>query len=231
MSYTKSLPKTIQSCFSSIADHYDRANAILSFGMHVRWNRALVKTLKSRSRLLDLCAGTGEIAFTYLQENPEGLATLLDFCPKMLGVAQRKGKAFEPRFVIQEGDAQALPFDSDAFDAISIAYGIRNVQEPMRCFREVYRVLQKGGVFSILELTRPKNPLLKWGHALYLATMLPILGQVIAKNRKAYSYLGRSIQKFFSSSLLREQLSEAGFVHIHQKKFMGGVATLMTCKK
>lgn len=206
-------------------------NALLSLGMHQKWNRRLAHAVKGSHHLLDLCAGTGEIAFHFLQENQQSLATLLDFCPEMLQVAQEKGAHYNPRFVIQEGDAQKLPFDDAAFDAATIAYGIRNVKEPMRCFQEVYRILQVGGCFAILELTRPSSLFLRYGHALYLKTMLPILGAAIAKNKGAYAYLGKSIQHFLSPEDLMGSLGKVGFSNIKKTPLLGGISTLITCVK
>ena len=222
-------PDSIKECFSSIAPSYDRMNAILSMNMHQKWNGELATSVKGANNLLDLCAGTGEIAFRFLEENEQSIAVLLDFCPEMLKLADKKGKALEPRFITQIGDAQKLPFDEGAFDAATIAYGIRNVQNPLLCFRETYRVLQKGGRFSILELTRPSG-LMRMGHSLYLG-LLPLIGKIVAKKGTPYSYLAKSIQGFASPKILMEQMSEVGFVHIHEKRLLSGVATLITATK
>ena len=220
---------SVKETFSSIALDYDRMNSILSLSMHKKWNSELAASVKGANHLLDLCAGTGEIAFHFLSENPQSVAVLLDFCPEMLEVAKRKGQHLEPRFVTEEADAEKLPFDDGAFDAATIAYGIRNVENPLRCFCETYRVLQTGGRFSILELTRPSG-LLRMGHHVYLG-LVPLLGKLCARKRMPYSYLRKTIQNFAAPEALMEQMSEVGFVHIHKKKLLGGTATLITAQK
>lgn len=231
--YQKTEPETIQSLFSSIAPYYDRTNALLSFGLHERWNGVLVNALSSfsPSSLLDLCAGTGEIAFNFLKINPLAQATLLDFCPEMLAVAEAKGISFKKRFSLIEGDAQAVSLPDASFDAVSIAYGIRNVQNPEQCFQETYRLLRPNGVFGILELTRPNNRFMRFGHACYLKTFLPLLGKWVAKDQQAYRYLSQSIQSFVSPLDLKKNLSTVGFSSILIKPLMSGIATLILAKK
>ncbi len=227
--YHKSNPKTIQSLFSHIAPHYDRANAILSLGLHGVWNQTLVNALSlaTQGHMLDLCAGTGEIAFRFLKKHPEAYATLLDFCPEMLMVAEKKGMSLEGRFSTLVGDAQEIPLPDRTVDAVSIAYGIRNVQYPERCFAEVRRILKPKGMFGILELTRPSSRLLRIGHALYLKTLLPVLGKWIAKDESAYQYLSQSIGSFSSPEHLMHLLSACGFQHVEKRPLMGGIATLL----
>lgn len=228
--YKKTSPETIQALFASIAHDYDKANTTFSFGLHKTWNRKLINALPEVDHLLDLCAGTGEIALGYLAKHPKAKATLLDFCPEMLAVAQKKGAPFEGRFSIEVGDAQALPCPDKSVDAVTISYGIRNVEEPIRCFREVARVLRPGGLFAVLELTRPKNPLLRWGHKLHLRFCLPLLGRLAAKNGEAYQYLSKSVEGFASPEELEEQLREGGLTPVHRKSLMGGLATLFLAK-
>lgn len=229
--YQKTAPETIQTLFSSIAPHYDRANSVLSFGFHKLWNQSLATSLSPATNLLDLCAGTGEIAFSFLKTNPLAKATLLDFCPQMLSVAKEKGALFEKRFSLVTGDAQNVLLPDQSFDAVSVAYGIRNVASPGRCFKEVYRLLLPGGSFGILELTRPNSKWLRLGHALYLKTLLPLLGKWVAKDKKAYQYLSQSIQSFISPTDLKRQLQETGFSSVKIQPLMGGVATLILAKK
>ncbi len=222
-------PDAIKECFSSIAPSYDRMNSILSLAMHKKWNSELTASVQGADHLLDLCAGTGEIAFQFLNENPKSDAILLDFCPEMLEIADEKGKDLRGRFKTHVGDAQKIPYGDAVFDAVTIAYGIRNVADPLLCFREVYRVLGRGGRLSVLELTRPHG-LLRMGHAIYLS-FLPLIGKLVANRGTPYSYLAKSIQGFAAPELLMEQMSEIGFVYIEKNKLLGGVATLITATK
>ncbi len=229
--YKQSAPETIQAMFASIAPNYDLANARISFGLNRYWNQQLIHSIGSAKSLLDLCAGTGEIAFGYLKKNPEAEAILLDFCPEMLAVAQTKGAAFRERFEIVQGDAQAIPLSISSIDAVSIAYGIRNVKDPEKCFQEVYRVLKPGGRFGILESTRPTAPLPKLGHRCYTRFILPFLGKLTAKNMEAYKYLASSVEVFSSPSVLMHSLRTVGFQNIQSKPLSFGAATLLTATK
>lgn len=226
--YQKSAPETIQALFARIAKNYDKANTAFSFGLHKRWNRRLIESIGSAPLLLDLCAGTGEIAFGYLAKNPLAKAILLDFCPEMLRVAKEKGAHLKERFTLIEGDAQQIALPDRSVDAVTISYGIRNVKEPLRCFNEVVRVLKPGGSFSILELTRPSNLFLRLSHKLYLKFFLPFLGKLVARDLAAYHYLAKSVEDFASPSELEKKLFQVGFKEVKRKSLMGGLATLIT---
>lgn len=229
--YKQSAPETIQALFASIASHYDRANSTFSFGLHQYWNQQLIRAVGSSKCLLDLCAGTGEIAFGYLKKNPQAEAILLDFCPEMLSVAQAKGASFRDRFEIVQADAQAIPLANSSVDGVSIAYGIRNVKDPERCFQEVYRVLTSGGRFGILELTRPTSRLPRIGHRCYTRFILPLLGKLAANNLEAYKYLASSVEMFSTPSVLIEGLRAAGFQNIQSRPLTFAAATLLTAIK
>jgi demethylmenaquinone methyltransferase/2-methoxy-6-polyprenyl-1,4-benzoquinol methylase len=228
--YRHSAPETIQAMFASIAPNYDRAN-LFSFGFHKKWNRRLIEAMGDTRSLLDLCAGTGEISFGFLKNNPESEAILLDFCPEMLSVAQKKGAPFHNRFEIVQADAQAIPLSNESVDGVSIAYGIRNVHEPIKCFQEVYRVLTPQGRFGILELTRPSSFFLRKAHALYTHLVLPTFGKMITKNGEAYRYLVDSVKTFPSPEVLEKLLQEIGFAKIQKYSLSGGIATLITATK
>lgn len=233
--YQKSDPESIQAMFASIAENYDKANTAFSFGIHKKWNQKLIAAVGKRERLLDLCSGTGEIAFGFLEKNPSSEAILIDFCPEMLSIAQKKGKAkgkdFAERFEIMIADAAAIPLTAECVDGATISYGIRNVKDPEKCFKEVFRVLNSGGRFCILELTRPNSRVLRSLHRFYTRLILPILGKVMAKNKEAYHYLASSVENFTSPKELTSQLIQTGFQSVKQVPLMGGIATLFIAKK
>ncbi|MEC7840027.1 MAG: bifunctional demethylmenaquinone methyltransferase/2-methoxy-6-polyprenyl-1,4-benzoquinol methylase UbiE [Chlamydiota bacterium] len=239
MQYNKKNPETIQQMFSSIAKNYDRANAVLSFNMHKYWNAQLVKNLEashSNSVLLDLCSGTGDIAFEYIKKSKTPCKIhFLDFCPDMLSFAEKKSKTIKnrPNYELNfiKGDAQEIPLESDSVDYVTVAYGIRNVKDPQKCIEDAYRVIKTGGVFGILELTEPKNPLLRFGHWIYLRTIMPILGKLVATNKEAYEYLCSSIHSFVSPDELCVMLKNSKFSEIKKIPLLGGVATILIAKK
>ena len=229
--YQQSAPETIQALFASIAKNYDRANTTFSFGLHKKWNQRLIDAMDNRKRLLDLCAGTGEIGLGFLKKNPTARALLLDFCPEMLAIAAHKGVDFKERFEVIQADAQAIPLPDASVDAVSIAYGIRNVKNPEKCFQEVYRVLAPGGCFGILELTRPTSWLPRIGHRLYTRLVLPLLGKIVAKNTAAYHYLASSVETFASPDALESTLRKVGFTQFKRTPLTLGTVTLFLAVK
>ncbi|MFI0435599.1 MAG: bifunctional demethylmenaquinone methyltransferase/2-methoxy-6-polyprenyl-1,4-benzoquinol methylase UbiE [Parachlamydiaceae bacterium] len=233
--YHKDSPATIQSMFNSIANRYDFANSVLSFSLHKYWNRALIRHVRqtaSQHILLDLCSGTGDIAFDYLKNNQSSChAYLIDFSSEMLEHAKRKEKKINVnsshRISYIEADVQYLPLENEIAHCATMAYGIRNVQDPNLCFKEVLRVLKPGGCFGILELTRPSSPLLRLGHQFYLSTLIPFLGKWLTDNQQAYEYLFKSIQTFTPPEELQKLLIENGFHDTQRIPLIGGVATII----
>lgn len=231
--YSKQDPSTIQSMFNDIAQRYDKANSILSFCLHKKWNKKLINevVLKNQSHtLLDLCCGTGDIAFGYLNQVQKPCqAHLVDFCSNMLVCAKEKmEKKHSSKHAISyiEADVQFLPFDTNTADCATLAYGIRNVQDTKQCVKESYRVLKPGGCFGILELTQPQSLFLRWGHRFYLKTLLPILGKWMTDNEEAYQYLQSSIQTFISPIELEQIMKNSGFVNTKRIILAAGIATI-----
>jgi demethylmenaquinone methyltransferase/2-methoxy-6-polyprenyl-1,4-benzoquinol methylase len=238
MTYSKNDPETIRSMFDSIAKNYDRTNAVLSLGMHNRWNSTLINKVLVPSKprtILDLCCGTGAISLDYLRKVKEPIkAYLLDFSGEMLKYAQQRAEVLplsQHQVEYLQADAQFIPLMKDSVDCVTIAYGIRNVKEPKKCIEEIYRVLSSDGTVGILELTEPKNPLMHLGHSLYLRTLLPILGKLLTTNQDAYQYLNQSIKSFIPPEKLKEIMHEVGFQEVQCISLLGGVATLIIGKK
>lgn len=238
MTYQKSDPKTIQSMFNNIARRYDFTNAVLSFRMHKSWNQRLVNEVikpDTSHTLIDLCAGTGDIAFEYLKvaSNPCH-AHLIDFSSDMLACAKEKSKKNTmQRHTINyiEADVQTIPLPSAIADAATMAYGIRNVKNPKVCIEEAYRLLKPGARFGILELTQPKNAIMKKGHHLYLKYLLPILGKWLTSDQEAYRYLCNSIHTFIAPEEIEKILKASGFVKTRCIPLSGGIATLIVGQK
>src|ERR1700733_1663995 len=237
MEYQKENPETIKAMFGSIAKQYDRTNGALSLQLHRRWNRSLIKKVQNAhcNKILDLCCGTGEIAFGILKNSEKPYeAFLLDFCPEMLSYAKQKANWLDLKrhqLHYLQADAQQIPLSSDSVDYVTIAYGILNIKDPLKCAKESFRVLRNGGVISILELTQPENVLLRLGHTLYLKTVVPLLGKLLTSNRDAYSYLQNSIKTFVPPKDLEKVLQLSGFQHISRQSLTGGIATIISGTK
>lgn len=233
MGYRKDHPESIQNMFGSIAGQYDRTNAVLSFQMHRYWNNQLLSHLSGS--LLDLCAGTGEIGFSYLKKSKRPTKIyMLDFCEEMLGCAKLKGN--DPLFRHHDvsyiqADAQAIPLQNACVQSVSVAYGIRNIHDPKKAMDEVFRVLEPGGTFAILELTEPSNRFLQLGHKFYLKTVLPLVGKFLTSNGQAYEYLCNSINAFVKPEKLEIMLQEVGFQETTKKPLSGGIATIISGRK
>jgi demethylmenaquinone methyltransferase/2-methoxy-6-polyprenyl-1,4-benzoquinol methylase len=224
---------SLQKMFGEISGRYDFTNRVLSFNLHKSWNRKLVDTLAKSdiATLLDLCAGTGEIAYSWLKRQAEPKkAILLDFSPEMLAIAKTR-KPPNHEIILLHADAQAIPLPDQSVEAIALAYGIRNVPNPPRCLLEAYRVLKPGGTLAILELTEPQNPLLAPLHRFYLNHLLPRLGGWLSGKTEAYRYLSKSIQAFIKPDVLAKQLKAAGFASTEQTPLTFGIAHLISAKK
>lgn len=236
--YNKGDPKSIQKMFGSIAKQYDKTNAILSFQLCKKWNAELIVNMMGKATprtYLDLCCGTGEISLNYLKKcNRSCDAYLLDFCPEMLECAKERAKSLgshEHRITYLQADAQAIPLTKESIDCVTMAYGIRNIPQTEKCFREIYRILKHGGKIGILELTQPKNPILKTGHTIYLKVFMPLIGKLVTSNKDAYQYLCNSIKSFVKPEDLEKLLMTIGFKNTRIVSLSGGIATLLLAEK
>ena len=222
--------------FNAIAGRYDFLNRLLSLGQDVRWRRALKQFLPDydKQSILDLATGTADVLIVLTKDNPKvhrGVG--VDPAVKMLEIGREKIKAqhLDDRLMLQQGDAQALPFLDESFDCVTISFGIRNIPDLRLALLEMYRVTQKGGRVLILEFSKPENPLLKCGHWLYLQTVVPLIGFLFSGNFQAYTYLNQTIQTFPYGDRFCKILKQMGFVDITPYPLMGGAATIYVAHK
>jgi demethylmenaquinone methyltransferase/2-methoxy-6-polyprenyl-1,4-benzoquinol methylase len=231
--YQRNSPHSIQNLFASIASSYDRTNNILSLGMHLLWNRALVRSLdaKPTDYFLDLCAGTGAITACYIKAvRPQTSVSLVDFCKPMLNQARLRLKRFNYiSYVV--ADACHLPLPNNKFQRIAMAYGLRNIKNPQLALNEAYRVLDDEGLLVILELTRPKIFLLRYIHKFWLRYVLPKLGKWISQNEQAYDYLQNSIHSFKEPYEIIDLLRKSGFNQVTHRALHGQIASLFIARK
>lgn len=216
--------------FDDIAGQYDRINGLLSFGIHTRWRNTLAADLPAGDNLqaLDLATGTGDVAFTLLEHGRVGHVTGLDLSKGMLGFAGKKAeeKRLAARTTFVHGDACALPFAENTFDAVTMSFGIRNVPDVPKCLREMRRVLRPGGKALILEFSLPENPIIRAGHLFYLRNILPTIGNVLSGHEFAYSYLNKTIETFPYRHDFVSLMEAEGFADANYKDLTFGIVNL-----
>lgn len=231
-SYEKQNPESISALFDDIAPRYDAGNALLSCNLHRLWNQRLVDGVQARAnpkRLLDLCCGTGEIAGRFQKMDAGIECYLVDFSSEMLDLAKKRLNGAQFHFI--QADATALPLDLPLFDAVTVAYGIRNIEKMSLCFDEIFRAMKSGATLGIAELTRPSNSFLASLHRLYLRCMVPLLGKIATNNKDAYTYLCKSIENFIPAQEIASALKKAGFTSVEIRPQTFGIATLVFAKK
>lgn len=217
--------------FDRISPRYDRMNAILSLGLDRRWRRLAVAALgpADGKRYLDVGCGTGDLCVAILRTAPAAFVTGMDLSAKMLALAADKTRqaGAADRVQLCEGDVTSLAFGDAAYDGIISAFCIRNVADRPRGFREMRRVLRPGGRAVILELTRPRSALVRFGHKVYGRAVVPLVAALLS-DAGAYRYLTQSIDLFPDSGRLAELMGEAGFKDVTHRPLSGGIVTLFT---
>ena len=222
----------VREMFGEIAPKYDRMNHLLSMNMDKRWRSKTVKRLSpnENSKVLDVCCGTGDLAIAF-SKSTGGQCEVVgsDFCAEMLEIGRDKQAKLNLKTPIRfvEADAQELPFDDNSFDIVSVAFGLRNVQDTDRGIKEMTRVCRPGGKVAILECTNPRRQPLKSMYLFYFQRILPKLGQMLARNsKKAYSYLPSSVSEFPAYEELIERMEANGLSQAEYFPMTFGVATL-----
>ena len=220
----------VKRMFESIAFSYDFQNSFLSLRRDSYWRRVMAQSLRlpGEALVLDMATGTGEVAVEICRHHPQARVIGVDFSPKMLMVGRRKGKfkKFNDRIHISLGDGRQLPLRSDSFEAATIAFGIRNIEEREQALREFYRVLKPGGQLLIMEFDIPDDPLLGTLYRLYFDYLLPPLGNWLSRTDYAYSYLATSVHGFPTEKDFLWEMGRAGFTSLGIKKLTYGIAKI-----
>ena len=226
----ESTGRAVREMFAAVAHRYDFLNHFLSLGRDIAWRRATARTLseflaRPGSVGVDVCCGTGDLAFA-LERVSGGTVIGTDFCHPMLRLAQQKAQRSRRAVSFLEADTLALPFPDDSLDAISSAFGFRNLANYAKGLAEMHRVLRPGGVIGILEFSRVRWPLFGPLFRLYFRQVLPRLGTWISGVRGPYQYLPDSVSRFQDQEALAEAMQAAGFANVRYRDFTGGVAAL-----
>lgn len=225
----------VRDMFDSIAPAYDLMNRMMTFGIDRRWRRRCVDTV-ARShpdRILDLATGTGDLAVELAEKMPHALVTGADLSEGMIHIGQEKVavKGLKTRVTFIVADALSLPFDDNAFDAVTIAFGVRNFENLDKGYAEMLRVLRPGGRLMVLELTPPSSRLVKPFYKLYTRRIIPLVGRLVSKDTRAYSYLPESVAAVPARDDMTRIMASVGFADCRWDSLTFGVATIYTAVK
>jgi len=215
----------VRKMFGSIATRYDLANHVLSCGIDFYWRARAAEIVASwhPNAIADLATGTGDLALAIQKKLPHAELTGVDFLPEMLELAQRKGVR---RVVL--ADAMKLPFDDASFDCVTIAFGLRNLENCSAALVEMRRVLKANGHLLVLEFSLPTTPALRAAYRFYLHRCLPLLGSFLTQEKSAYDYLGDSIEKFPSGNAMCALMKQTGYASPSFEPLTGGIVTIYT---
>jgi demethylmenaquinone methyltransferase/2-methoxy-6-polyprenyl-1,4-benzoquinol methylase len=215
-------PGDVAKMFDAVADRYDRMNAIMTMGQERRWRGVVARALgvTAGDRVLDLAAGTGASSVSIEALGAHAIAC--DFSQGMLAV----GRSRHPQLSFVAGDALRLPFRDQAFDAVTISFGLRNVADVELALTELARVTRPGGRLVILETSAPLRQPLRAGHDVYVDRVLPRLAKLVASNGEAYEYLAESVGAWPAPAALAERISAAGWSSVSWKQLLLGAVAM-----
>jgi demethylmenaquinone methyltransferase/2-methoxy-6-polyprenyl-1,4-benzoquinol methylase len=224
----------IKHIFTTVAPYVDFLSSSFSFGFDHFWRKEAVlrSGIREGERVLDVCTGTGKLAFVLARHvGARGSVTGADFCEEMLDRARLKKGNNHANLSFILSDAKRLPFPANTFDAVTVAFGMRNIPDTAIALREINRVLKPGGKFVCLELTRPQY---RWFRALYewySFRVMPLIGKLVVKTAAPYLYLPRSINAFYPPDEFKNIISECGLENIRVDSMTLGIATLYRAVK
>ena len=224
------MPETT-SLFNKIARHYDSLNTFFSLGMDKHWRRKLAEQIRGSNLVLDIATGTGEVAIETVRKLDASVIGI-DPSAQMLGIAKTKCGSIEYRkkITLVQGFAENLPFGNEKFDAITIAFGIRNTVKPLESLKEMNRVLKPGGKAAILEFTIPKNVIFAPIYLFYFKKFLPFIGSFFG-SKKEYKYLSDSTTEFPQRENFLELMKKAHFTSLNSIELMIGTVIIYTATK
>ena len=214
--------------FGSIASRYDVANHLLSCGVDFYWRRRATEIVATwcPHNIADLATGTGDLALALQKRFPHAEVIAVDFVPEMLELARRKGVR-----KTMLADAMTLPFGARSFDCVTIAFGLRNLENSTAALAEMSRVLKIGGHLLVLEFSLPARPLVRAIYRLYLHRCVPLFGSLLTGKKSAYDYLGDSIEQFPAGEAMCQLITQAGFVSATFQPLTGGIVTIYRATK
>jgi demethylmenaquinone methyltransferase / 2-methoxy-6-polyprenyl-1,4-benzoquinol methylase len=229
-------PDRIAGMFDAIAARYDLLNHVLSGGIDTRWRKRAIASLRlsGRERVLDLCTGTGDLAIAAARARPGAARVVgVDFAGAMLhvGLDKLRRRDLARCVALVRGDATRIPVASASVDAVTIGFGIRNVERVVDAFAEMWRVLKPGGRLAILEFAMPDAPGMSGLYRWYITSVLPRIGRAISRHQAAYEYLPASIDAFTAPAEFVKILQQSGFADVRAVRLTFGAVILYTARK
>ena len=228
-------PSEIQKLFASISGGYDKANDLMTFGMARLWRKQLVRWsgIREGQKALDVATGTGDLALEFKKAvGASGQVIGTDFCQEMFDFAPQKARDQNLDVDFQWADAMDLRFPNNSFDVVSIAYGIRNVADPIKAIEEMTRVTKPGGHIMILETGDQQSPWIQFFYNIYCGKIMPLMGHLVTGKKEAYQYLNKSSAKFPAGQKFCDILSHTTlFKSVEYKPLMAGASFLYKAQK
>nr|WP_240324273.1 MULTISPECIES: bifunctional demethylmenaquinone methyltransferase/2-methoxy-6-polyprenyl-1,4-benzoquinol methylase UbiE [Olleya] len=220
--------------FDTISGEYDGLNRVISFGIDIKWRKKVVALVKATNpkNVLDIATGTGDLAINLAETSAEKIIGL-DISSGMLEVGKQKikTKKLDQKIEMVIGDSENLPFDDNTFDAITVAFGVRNFETLENGLKDILRVLKPGGIFVILETSVPTKFPFKQGYQFHSKVILPTVGKLFSKDKTAYKYLSESANAFPYGEALNNILRKIGFINVTDMPQTFGVATIYKASK
>ena len=220
--------------FDAISGNYDGLNRVISFGIDIKWRKKVVELVKSKNpdTILDIATGTGDLAINLAETNASKIIGL-DISSGMLEIGKDKikKKHLDSKIEMVLGDSENMPFNDNTFDAITVAFGVRNFETLENGLKEIYRVLKPNGAFVILETSIPTKTPYKQGYVFYSKNILPLIGKLFSKDKSAYNYLSESASVFPYGEALNNILRKIGFINVEDFPQTFGVATIYKSSK
>lgn len=220
--------------FDTISGNYDDLNRVISFGIDIKWRKKVLKLVSDTNpkNILDIATGTGDLAILMTETSATQIIGL-DISAGMLDVGRQKinQKNLSNKIEMMLADSENMPFENDTFDAITVAFGVRNFENLEKGLAEIFRVLKPNGIFVILETSVPEKFPFKQGYRFYSRNILPLIGKLFSKDNSAYQYLSDSASVFPFGEVLNNILRKTGFISVTSMPQTLGVATIYTASK